>query len=123
MLLFMMLNVTSLTLTRLDVMLLTIVLNSVSLVPSWVSWASYHRATVLSWVRNFFSWVFRRSETFFRGYFVGPIFFSWVISWVQNFFTWKFCGQLVNISVRNEKQTTYSCPNKYRISLLKNNCF
>ena len=56
----------------------------------------------ISWVQNFFSWVFFGSKFFSCGYFVGSKFFlvgiSWVqkffpkgISWVQNFFLWVFC--------------------------------
>ena len=69
-------------------------------------WTSCHRATglrgfvnfsrgyfdgqkfflvAISWVPNFFSRVFRWSETFFRGSFVGPNLFSWVPSWVQDY--------------------------------------
>ena len=70
--------------------LLARVLNSVGLLPSWVSWVSYHRAIVSSWVRKFFLWVFRRSQIFSRGNFVGPNFFLVGISWVSNFFSWVF---------------------------------
>ena len=34
----------------------------------------------ISWVKSFFSWVFRESKVFSRGYFVGQNFPSWVIS-------------------------------------------
>ena len=57
----------------------------------------------ISWVPNFLSKVFRRSETFFCGYLLGKNFFSWVFSQVQNYFTGKFRRYLVNIRVRNEK--------------------
>ena len=61
----------------------------------------------ISWVQDFFSWVFRGSEICFRGYFVGPTFFLVGIfrgskilscryfvgptffSWVWNFFLWN----------------------------------
>ena len=70
-------------------------LNLEGRVPSWISW-----------VRNFFSWVFRRSNFFSCGYFVGPIIFSsryFVgpkffivgISWVQNFSRGHFVGSKV----------------------------
>ena len=50
----------------------------------------------ISWVQNFFPWVFRGSKIFSRRYFVGPKFFSrgyfvglkfflLDVSWVQNF--------------------------------------
>ena len=54
------------------------VLNSVGLVPSWVSWASYHRAIVPSRDRNFLSSVFSGYKVFSRGCFVGLNLFSWV---------------------------------------------
>ena len=50
-----------------------------------------HRDFVgISWGPNFFSWVFRESQIFSRGYFVGPKFFLVGISWVQNFLS---CGE------------------------------
>ena len=56
------------------------VLTSVGLVPSWVPWVACYRATVPSWVQIFFSWVFRESEIFSRGYFSGfKNFLSWVL--------------------------------------------
>ena len=59
----------------------------VGLVPSW------HRAFVgISWVQNFFSWVFRGSKIFSRGYFVEPKFFVVGILWLWNFLSWVFCG-------------------------------
>ena len=50
---------------------------------------SWHRAFVcegfflvsISWVHSFFSWVFRGSEIFFRGYFVGTKFYA-ATSWI-----------------------------------------
>ena len=75
------------------------VLNSVGLMPSWVS---CHCAIVPSWVRKFFSWLYLGSNIFSRGYFLGLKFFlvgiSWVpefFSWVQNFFSWVFCGSKI----------------------------
>ena len=68
------------------------VLNSVGLVPSWVSWASCHRATVPSWVFNFLSWIFCGSKVFSRGYFLGLKLFFVSISWVQTFSRGYFCG-------------------------------
>ena len=56
------------------------VLNSVGLVPSWVSWVSCHRAIVPLWVRKVF-----------RGYLVGSEYFPVGISWVSIFFSWVFC--------------------------------
>ena len=78
---------------------------------------SYHRAFMgSSWVINFFSWLFRGSSIFSRGYFVGPQFFLvgilWVpiffrgyfvglkfflvgILWVPNFFSWVFHGSQI----------------------------
>ena len=53
-------------------------LNSKGLLPPWVSWVLCDCATVPSRVQNFFSWIFRASEVFSRGYFVGPDFFAWV---------------------------------------------
>ena len=90
---------------------------------------------VISWVQNFFSWVFHGSETFSRGskifpsgYFVRPKFFPVVISWVQNFFSWLIslftCFQLLGAweserewqktEYRNTSQTTYSFPNRFQ---------
>ena len=46
----------------------------------------------ISWVLNFFSWVFRGSSIFYRGYFVGPKFFLVSISWIQIFFSGVFHG-------------------------------
>ena len=45
-----------------------------------------------SLVQNVFSWVFRVSQIFSRGYFVGPRFFLVCISWVKNIFSWVFRG-------------------------------
>ena len=62
----------------------------VGLVPSW------HRAFVgISWVQNFFSWVFRGSKIFSRGYFVEPKFFVVGILWLWNFLSWVFRGSKV----------------------------
>ena len=66
-------------------------------VPSWACLvglvSSCYRAFVgISWVQIFFSWVFRGSKIFSRGYFLDPKFFLVGISWVQNFFSWAFCG-------------------------------
>ena len=49
---------------------------SVGLVPTWVSWASCHRATVPSCTQGFFSWVFRGSKIFFSRVFYGSEIFS-----------------------------------------------
>ena len=53
-------------------------INFVSRMPWWVLVSlevSWHRAFVgISWVPNFFSWVFRGSQIFSSGYFVGPNF-------------------------------------------------
>ena len=49
----------------------------------------------ISWVLNFFSWVFHGSEIFPRGCFVGPKFFLVGISRVQNFFSRIFCGSKI----------------------------
>ena len=68
------------------------VLNSVDLVPSWMSWVSCHRPIVPAWVRNFFSWVFCGSKISSRGYFVGPKFFLVGISWSEIFFREYFVG-------------------------------
>ena len=47
---------------------------------------SCHRAFVgISWVWNFFSWIFRGSKIFSRGFFVGLKFFLVGTSSVQNF--------------------------------------
>ena len=56
----------------------------------------------ISWVRNFFSWIFYRSKIFSHRYFVGPKFFCQVfrgsqmfsdgILWVENIFSWLFCA-------------------------------
>ena len=70
-------------------------LNYVGLVTSRVSWVLCYRVIVPSWVRNFFSWMFRGSETFSLGCFVGPKFFLGGISWVQNFFSWVFPGSKI----------------------------
>ena len=43
----------------------------------------------ISWVQNFFSWVFSGSNIFSCGYFVGPKFFHVYVSWVQNFMTFN----------------------------------
>ena len=71
------------------------VLNFVGRVLSWVSWVWGNRANVgISWVQNFFSWLFCRSKIFSRvflgseffslGYFMGPN-FRVGVSWFQNF--------------------------------------
>ena len=52
----------------------------------------------ISWVPNFFTWVFRGSEIVFRGYFVGPNFFLVAISRVQN----SSCGCFVGTSLIHE---------------------
>ena len=44
----------------------------------------------VSWVRNFFSWVFRRFEFFSHQCFVGLKFFLVDASSVQSFFSWVF---------------------------------
>ena len=64
------------------------VLNSVGLIPSWVS---CHRAIVPSWVRKFFSWLYLGSNIFSRGYFLVLNFFSWVFR-VSKIFS---CGYFV----------------------------
>ena len=87
------------------------VLNPVGLVPSWVLWVSCHHAIMtswvqnfsygyfmglkyflvgISWVSNFFSWVFRGSKIFSCGYFVGSKFCLVGILWVKDFFSWVF---------------------------------
>ena len=83
------------------------VLNSVGLVPSWASRASYHCATVPSWVRNFFSWVFRVSKVFSREYFVGLKHFLVGISWVQIFSRRYFIGtsRIYKWGMRNKCRT------------------
>ena len=46
----------------------------------------------ISWVSNFFLWVFRESQSFSSGYFVGQKFFLVGISWVQNNLSYgEFC--------------------------------
>ena len=51
--------------------------------------SSYQPAFVgMSWLRNFFLWVFCRSTMFSRGYFVGPIFFLASIFWLKKFLSW-----------------------------------
>ena len=45
----------------------------------------------ISCVQNFFSWVFRGSEIYSRGYLVG-LKFSRGYLWVANFLSWEFCG-------------------------------
>ena len=72
-------------------------LNSVGLVPSWVSWVSCLRALVPSWVHVFLvpSWV----ENFLVPSWV-KFFSTWVkifFTWVKDFFTW------VNIFLRGSK--------------------
>ena len=58
------------------------------------SWVKKICFVGISWVPNFFSWVFRGSQTFSRGYFVGTKFFSSVFrgpnffSYFQNFLSW-----------------------------------
>ena len=47
----------------------------------------------VSWVQDFFSWVFRGSKMFSRRYFVSPeFFFSWVFRRGRNFFRGYFVG-------------------------------
>ena len=46
----------------------------------------------ISWVQKFFSWVFRGSEIFSRGYFVDPKFFSWVFVGPKFFLVSIFVG-------------------------------
>ena len=41
----------------------------------------------ISWVRNFFSWVFCGSKSFSRGYYVDLEFLLMCILWVQSFFS------------------------------------
>ena len=51
---------------------------------------SFHSTLlVFSWVQNIFSWVFRGSNIFSSGYFVGVEFFSGY-TWVRNFLSWVF---------------------------------
>ena len=65
----------------------------------------------ISWVGKFFTWVLRGSESFSRGYLVGPkfslvgiscvqIFFVVGTLWVPNFFSWVqsfFRGYFVGV--------------------------
>ena len=101
---------------------------------------SCHQAFVgVSWVQNFFSWVFRRFKLFSRGYFVGLNVFHVGVLCVQFFFTWVFRGSKVfssryfvgskfpfvgNFVIfsfwaheknwhRNISQTSYSIPNRF----------
>ena len=46
--------------------------------------------TSLVWI--FFLWIFRESQTFSLGYFMGPNFFLVGISWVKNIFLCVYCG-------------------------------
>ena len=90
-----------------------------------------HRAFVgISWVPIFFSWVFRRSQIFSCGYFVGPKVFLVGISWVQSFFSWVFRGSKISSHVenfvnfscrppekkwhRNMSQTLHSIPKRFQ---------
>ena len=63
----------------------------------------------ITWVQNIFSWVFRGSQIFSRGYFVGPKFFLVGIPWVQNFSSWVFCeSRILRFSInfsKKQKQT------------------
>ena len=59
----------------------------------------------ISWVSIFFSWVFRGSKSFSRGYFMGPKLFLVGISWVQNFFSWVFReSRMLRFSVNFSKK-------------------
>ena len=63
-----------------------------------------------SWVRNFFSGVFRGSKIFTRGYFVGLNFFLVGLSWVQSFFSWVFRGSKIlwfSINFSKKRKETY----------------
>ena len=51
-----------------------------------------------------FLWVFRGSETFSRGYFIGLKPYLVGILWVWNFFSWVFCGS-IEIKLRFDKKT------------------
>ena len=62
----------------------------VGLVPS-----CYRAFVGISWAQYFFLWVFRGSQVFCCGYFVGPRFFLVGISWVQDFFSWVFRGSKI----------------------------
>ena len=46
-----------------------------------ILWVQIFFLTGISWVQNVFSWIFCGSKIFFRGFFVGPKFFSWVFYW------------------------------------------
>lgn len=70
-------------------------LNSKGLVLSRVSCVLCHRASIPSWVREFFSWEFRGSKIFTRGYFMGLKLFLVSISWIQNFVSWVFSGSKI----------------------------
>ena len=67
-------------------------LNSVDIVPSWVSWVSGYYNITTWWVPTFFLWLFLGSIISSRVYNLGPRFFFVGISWVQNFFSLIFCG-------------------------------
>ena len=62
----------------------------VGLVPS-----CYRAFVGISWAQYFFLRVFRGSQVFCCGYFVGPRFFLVGISWVQDFFSWVFRGSKI----------------------------
>ena len=49
----------------------------------------------ISWVQNFFSWVFFGSKFFSCGYFVGSKFFSWVFLGFKNFSPRVFRGSKI----------------------------
>ena len=59
----------------------------------------------ISWVQNFLSWVFRRSKTFFRRYFVSPFFF------VVNYLIQRFS---VAGWMRNTSQIAFSISDRFQ---------
>ena len=68
--------------------LFTSVLNFVGLMPSCLRGSKIFFVGI-SWVQNIFSWVFRGSKIFSRGYVMDQKCFLVGISWVQNFMTFN----------------------------------
>ena len=74
------------------------VLNSVGLVPSWISWVSCHRVIVLSWAQNIFSWVLPGPQIFSCMYFVGLKFLD--ANFLTNILTYTYSAVHINLLLK-----------------------
>ena len=94
---------------------------SSAIVPSWVqnffSWV-FRGSKIFTrgylWARNVFSWVFRGTEMFSRGYFVGRGYF--VAYFVIQRFSFDGCMRKSGRKqkYKNKTQTEYSIPNRFQ---------